>query len=927
LLHIAHFVVLQIERERNELEEQAMHEKWLAQQKRLVREAKIKRTLVKELGPELAAQYLNQADGQPGARSPPLRSPLPDPGNAMISSRTDEHPHRELVSSPSVLRLVRGMTDDGRTSAAGTPPSSAFGRPAGASSGLDGRYGAGGGSPVEAPADNSHIFNLVPEPVLSSQEMEEYDPTGGMHLFFDFATGLPPKASAIQVAFCFYAGETPIGTVQLISALATEPDAAISSKLGQELSRCMLAQQSSIDGDAGSDIVLVIEVQRVMGAEVRSVGWCIIPLFRYLRKSPFNEDVHSCFARALRLPLFKPPVSITGDVFASIRNAVPVPNVELCVRLLTHAQYCAMLDRGRTLTNASDAAVEVLKAARSLFDVDASARPLAQKMMPRFDLIDYYKPASVLFPSGPAPAPAPPVVPSLKHLPDPTSGPPLMATVDTTPVQELAWCDVTHVQPPQIVFDRHTDGFDLYVDAARFLPDNVTVSKVVVKLLTSSFGPIGSPMEGLGTLDCDILSPRFDLVTRFAPFYTGVPSSPAAGNNETVHVVRIPAPIDPTTTAVIRVDTVESHTHNVQVAGYSVLNIFAFFSGSTTDQPGFVNPPPGAMSKSAAVLDGSAITPSGHISARSEEPGAHYSVVLNAGAFQLPVHQIPPLKSAPLHCMCLDNTPRVPCATVLVRLSHIPGAASMPELERAVPRLPSPAYATQVYDSSRCRPMPAEVLLYPKRADISAPRVFELLDHYSEQGGRVGLPILDGPITGPLPTGVDSAAVPADTISFGVPPPATKPADERKAWIGRRIGMNPSSMLDFLFLTPYDASMGFKVRVDGVNNVPQRGQSFVKVLHCVHPPGAFYNEPPDTSISHFSQTTDWTNSSSKFQRFKDGYAVQVGVPFSPALCVILVRKHFFDNCLLLFTRFHTFTPDFMYCRTFVSLVSRRTSQW
>lgn len=40
--------------------------------------------------------------------------------------------------------------------------------------------------------------------------------------------------------------------------------------------------------------------------------------------------------------------------------------------------------------------------------------------------------------------------------------------------------------PPRDVLFQEGDGFDVYVDAARFLPDNVTLSKVSVKLLSQT---------------------------------------------------------------------------------------------------------------------------------------------------------------------------------------------------------------------------------------------------------------------------------------------------------------------------------------------------------------------------------------------------------------------------------------------------------
>ena len=53
------------------------------------------------------------------------------------------------------------------------------------------------------------------------------------------------------------------------------------------------------------------------------------------------------------------------------------------------------------------------------------------------------------------------------------------------------------------------DGFDVYVDGARFLPDNVTVSRVVCKVMDPSFGLVGSEFTSAAALDSETLSPSF----------------------------------------------------------------------------------------------------------------------------------------------------------------------------------------------------------------------------------------------------------------------------------------------------------------------------------------------------------------------------------------------------------------------------------
>ena len=54
--------------------------------------------------------------------------------------------------------------------------------------------------------------------------------------------------------------------------------------------------------------------------------------------------------------------------------------------------------------------------------------------------------------------------------------------------------EVSNIQftnpPPRDQLFEEGDGFDVYVDGARFLPDNITLSKVSVKLMNPDFDPV-----------------------------------------------------------------------------------------------------------------------------------------------------------------------------------------------------------------------------------------------------------------------------------------------------------------------------------------------------------------------------------------------------------------------------------------------------
>ena len=54
-----------------------------------------------------------------------------------------------------------------------------------------------------------------------------------------------------------------------------------------------------------------------------------------------------------------------------------------------------------------------------------------------------------------------------------------------------------------------------YVDGARFLPDNITLSKVSVKLMNPDFEPLQTPTFQICELDTDLRSPMYNLHAEF----------------------------------------------------------------------------------------------------------------------------------------------------------------------------------------------------------------------------------------------------------------------------------------------------------------------------------------------------------------------------------------------------------------------------
>jgi hypothetical protein len=215
------------------------------------------------------------------------------------------------------------------------------------------------------------------------------------------------------------------------------------------------------------------------------------------------------------------------------------------------------------------------------------------------------------------------------------------------------------------------DGFDVYVDGLRFLPSNVSVCKVATKLMNSNLSVVNEEV--------------YDALPGLADFA----AHPHFGQRVEY---RSPHKFNPTGTLVLQVVGVDSSDQALRVVGYALLAAF-----SEPDQP----------------------------TVQPADPNAQ-EYRLNAGHFQLPLYQVPPAAGGPngdLTAAKCDGMPRVPCATLLVRvLPAAKGAgglatlqaADVPEEEWAAAGLlvPMPKYDEGAYVNSGCLPSSAETALY-----------------------------------------------------------------------------------------------------------------------------------------------------------------------------------------------------------------------
>ena len=218
------------------------------------------------------------------------------------------------------------------------------------------------------------------------------------------------------------------------------------------------------------------------------------------------------------------------------------------------------------------------------------------------------------------------------------------------------------------------DGIDVYVDGCRSLPDNVNVTRVVVKCLTKSGVAVGGePEEGFSEVTG----------TRYYPKYS------TRKEYRSEH-------FDPTSTLMIRVDTYNPTTKKVLCVGYTLLPLFCQKNKRNT-QPEDAN---------------------------SQE------FSLNNGMFQIPLYKVQPPDLKNLTGTSYEDagSSRVTCGTVLLRIVKAPKDATglsvlsrsnfdEAEWEGKGLTVPAKEYSEGVYDSRRANPAGVEDTLYELRRE------------------------------------------------------------------------------------------------------------------------------------------------------------------------------------------------------------------
>ena len=234
---------------------------------------------------------------------------------------------------------------------------------------------------------------------------------------------------------------------------------------------------------------------------------------------------------------------------------------------------------------------------------------------------------------------------------------------DIPGVPRRAWREVRHIGAGKGEPYQPGDGLVLCVDAARFLPPNVTITRIVGRVISTAGEPLAPEFVIHARLDSLAFSPRYHARQRFA---TG------RWNNATAH-------------ALLQLETIEKGTNQQRTVGYVV---FPFFIDPETGEP-------------------------------PQSTGAK-GYRLREGGYQCQVYAASEGAGSGFDLREVISRPKIPCASVLIR-NLVATRADMPA-NKAVPQ-----YEDGAYDSSSMYPTAVERRLYAHRLANPGPPVREVM--------------------------------------------------------------------------------------------------------------------------------------------------------------------------------------------------------
>eukprot|EP00960_Hanusia_phi_P066912 766507-Hanusia_phi.AAC.7 len=341
--------------------------------------------------------------------------------------------------------------------------------------------------------------------------------------------------------------------------------------------------------------------------------------------------------------------------------------------------------------------------------------------------------------------------------------------------------------PPPVALFSSVDGFQLYIDAARLLPDCVTLSAVEAFVTDSKMKDFYGKMKK----EVDPRSPAL--------------SSPVFNARKEIWV-KEGTEWNPTATLLVQVNALERRkdSFRTSILGFSALNIF--IDPTTKEQP-----------TSTQVSE----------------------FVLNEGSFQLPIFRSGVPQGQPLSRSSMAQSPRRFCSSLLVRLvkstrKQREQAEDKAETEarmeaRGALVRPQPYSQGSYSNEGLCDPSEKELLLYPQRALRAEERKKSVLSFLQELGVVL------------TPAEVEALQ---DLTSFD---PGLVSEDFRSVLLKERQLMSRYKgkgleLVDPNLCLEYSPLVGFSFAVDGLDNVPfDFDYSGILLLLSHFPHGSFYH--------------------------------------------------------------------------------------
>lgn len=346
------------------------------------------------------------------------------------------------------------------------------------------------------------------------------------------------------------------------------------------------------------------------------------------------------------------------------------------------------------------------------------------------------------------------------------------------------------------------DGVDFYIDSARFLPDNTTCTKLIVRAFNASIDRVSDSTGGLPDLSSTSYFPSYGYRKEFRD-----------------------TEMDPTTTVLITILTIDSSNNEVRILGYTAINLF--LTADTKEQP---------------------------------EDSKLQEFMLNKGSFQIPIYCAEPYRRVPFGVSCFKNVEVLPAASLLVRIrdaaklgARVLSSQDLPQSEwysRGVV-VPPPRYEEKAYSTVYYSPSPTEIQLFKDRLSRKDITVREA--------------------TSNMQTALKARV--------------TRNDDETLDWIDEKLQVtSKTQIIDMRYFAKYNPKIGFRVAINALNNTS--GPLAHVVLFSTNPPGNLYKGTVTLQDVKMTESVDW-NSSARTPVYLDGYSAFNNMQFDANLHVIV----------------------------------------